>query len=427
MTIPATDPAAGVIIMILLVAVVLIAAISRLRRRRPDMRIGAPIAAAFLVRLLGIVAINSTGIGASLRGGDEITFLSYAEGLATQPFGSSYLPHGIYQLQTVIFALQIKLGFVNESGIRVTQAGIALLGFAFMLAVVYDMGGARAARFAAWLLVIEPSSIFFNTEIHKEALMELAAGVAAFGGSWLWKRLDIRGIAICAIGCAIGIYTRGYAGWFLAAGCVMLVLHAALRNTERKGTSVALIYAVAIAAMIVGPTVLAATSGSNLKTLQASDAANASGAGEAGGDHLALESVDVSSRSAVITGLPTKISELMLQPFPWQLQDSSQAFGAVGTLFAYLIFGLFIRYAWINRGDIFGRAGPLLYPLLFEVVAYSVTVGNAGTGFRYRSHLITLSICAMAVLREAARNRKHASPSPPERKHEPTIAVAGSR
>ena len=46
-----------------------------------------------------------------------------------------------------------------------------------MLAATYDLGGQRAARLAAWCLAFEPSSIFFNTEIHKEALMELAAGL----------------------------------------------------------------------------------------------------------------------------------------------------------------------------------------------------------------------------------------------------------
>jgi hypothetical protein len=65
-----------------------------------------------------------------------------------------------------------------------------------------------------------------------------------------------------------------------------------------------------------------------------------------------------------------------------------------------------IRFAWISRGRIFGRAGPLLYPMLFELVAYSVTVGNAGTGFRYRSHLVTLGICITCVLWAAARERR---------------------
>jgi hypothetical protein len=408
----ATNPAAGVVIAILFVGVVLIFFVRLLTRNRPGFGVvGRALLVAFAIRLLAIVAINATGLGASLRGGDETTFLRWAQTLAAQPLGHGDWPHGIYQLQTVLFALQIKLGFLNESGIRVTQAGIALLAYVLMLAVTYDLGGPRAARLAAWCLAVEPSSIFFNTEIHKEALMELAAALCAFGGVWLWRRLDIRGVLIVALGCLIGIETRSYAGWFLACGCVMLILHASVRNVKRKGTAVAMIYAVVIAAMIAGPTLLAATSGKNLKALQASQAANATGAAEGGagganGSNLALESVDISSRGAVITSLPKKIQELVLEPYPWQLQDTSQAFGALGTVVAYLVIGFLVRFMWIMRGDIFGRAGPLLYPLLFSMIAYSVTVGNAGTGFRYRSHLITLAICAMAVLREAARERR---------------------
>jgi hypothetical protein len=411
---PPSEQAEGVVISVLVVGVILLWTLHRFQRRRPEMLIGSAVLIAFAIRLLAVAGLNATGMGASLRGGDESTFLIDAQVLASTPLGTGFLPHGVFQLHVVLFALEMKLGFLNVTGIRVTQIGIAMLGAMFMTAAAYDLGGPRAARFAAWCLAFEPSSMFFNSEIHKESLMELAAGVAAFGGVWMWKRLDIRGLLICAVGCAIGVETRSYAGWFLACGCVMMVLHAALRNMQRKGIALSLVYAVLIAGMIATPTLLAATSGSNLKRLQASDAANATGAGQGGnggpnGANLALESVDVSSRGAVITSLPLKIRELVLQPYPWQLHDTSQAFGSIGTLFAYAVMVLFIRYAWICRGDVFGRAGPLLYPLLFELIAYSVTVGNAGTGFRYRSHLVTLGICSMAVLREAARERRAAS------------------
>jgi hypothetical protein len=411
MTIQSKDPTAGVLITVLFVAVLLIFVVLKLGRTRPGFTVSRALLVAFAIRLLAIVAINATGLGASLRGGDETTFLDFAQILASQPLGHGDLPHGIYQLQTVLFALQIKLGFMNVSAIRVTQTGISLLAYVFMLAATYDLGGAKAARVAAWCLAFEPSSIFFNTEIHKEALMELAAALAAFGGVWIWKRLDVRGIFICALGCLIGIETRGYAGWFLVCGCVLLLIHASLRNIQRKGVAVALLYTVLIAGALVTPTLLSATSGKNLKALQASQTANATGAaqggtGSANGSNLALESVDVSTRGAVITSLPKKISELLLQPYPWQLKDASEAFGALGTLVAYLVIVLLIRFAWISRGRIFGRAGPLLYPMLFELVAYSVTVGNAGTGFRYRSHLVTLSICITCVLWAAARERR---------------------
>jgi hypothetical protein len=425
----ATNPAAGVLIAILFVAVVLIFIVRLLGRRRPGFSIARALMVAFAVRLLAVVAINATGLGASLRGGDETTFINLAQILAHQPLGHGDWPHGVYQLQTVLFGLQVRLGFINESALRVTQAGISLLAYVFMLAATYDLAGPRATRIAAWCLAFEPSSIFFNTEIHKEPLMELAAGLAAFGGVWIWKRLDVRGVLICGIACLIGIETRGYAGWFLACGCVLMLVHASLRNIQRKGMAVTVLYAAMIAGAIAAPTILSATSGKNLKTLQSSQAQNTSGVdqggtGTANGSNLALESVDISSRGAVISSLPTKITDLLLQPYPWKLQDSSQVFGAFGTLVAYLVLILLFYFGWINRGNLFGRAGPLLYPLLFQLVAYSVTVGNAGTGFRYRSHLVTLGICAACVLGVSARERREVTASEPA---EPELQQSSQR
>jgi hypothetical protein len=405
-----TDPAQGVLLAILAVGVMLLYAVKRLARSRPEFTIGTAILVAYVIRLLAIVAINATGLGSSLRGGDETTFLNLASLLAGQPLGHGDLPHGPYQLQTVVFALEMKLGFLNVSAMRVVQVGIALLGIVLMVAAVNDLAGPKAARFAAWFLAFEPASIFFNSEIHREALLELAAGIVVFGGTWIWRRLDVRGILICALGCLIAIETRSYAGWFMACAVVVIILHASFRNMKRRSRALPLIYAIVIAILIATPTILAATSGKNLRRLQTSQSANATGAGEGTGgansDNLALEQVDFSSRSAVITSLPTKIRELVLEPYPWQLGDSSQMFGAVGTLLVYAVIILLIRYAWISRGHVFERAGPLIYTLLFELVAYSLTVGNAGTGFRYRSHLTTLAIATLAVLRAYAQKAR---------------------
>ena len=69
---------------------------------------------------------------------------------------------------------------------------------------------------------------------------------------------------------------------------------------------------------------------------------------------------------------------------------------------AYALLAFLIVYGWESRGKIFPRAGPVLYPMLFLLVAYSLAAGNAGTGFRYRTHLVTLAIAALAILREQA-------------------------
>ncbi len=413
-TVTASNAAEGLILTVLATGVMLLFALRRLQRSRPAMLIGSAMLAAFTLRLLAIIGVNATGIGASLRGGDEFTFINLAHTLAVQPIGTVDLPHGVYQLMTDMFAMEMKIGFMNATAIRVVQVGVAMLGTLLMTAAAYDLGGPKAARWTAWLLAIEPSSIFFNSGILKEPMMELAAGIVALGGVWFWKRLDIRGILICALGCLIAITTRSYAGWFMACGSIILILHASLRSLRYSSRAVPFIYAIVLAAFIAGPTAYAATAGNNLKILQASQAANAAGIGQGGtggpnGSNLALPPVNYSSRTAILTSLPTKIRELLLEPYPWQLHDANQAFGSVGTLFFYAMLLLFIRYAWLSRGKVFSRAGPLLYPLFFETIAYSLTVGNAGTGFRYRSHLITLGIAAVMVLRQHLLEEREAA------------------
>jgi hypothetical protein len=110
--------------------------------------------------------------------------------------------------------------------------------------------------------------------------------------------------------------------------------------------------------------------------------------------------VDFSSRGAIVRNLPKRIRDVSLKPYPWQLSDTSQRIGAVGKLVAYAVLVLLFRYAWLSRGQILRRAAPVIYPLLFLLVAYSLSAGNAGTGFRYRSHLVTLAIALLVILRE---------------------------
>lgn len=395
----------GVIVVLLVVGYVLWFLIRMLGRSRPELRIGWPLGVGFGLRLLAIAGISATGLQTVLRGGDEATFLSLAHDLAGQPLGHGYFPHGLYQLHVVAFALQLKLGF-TVGALRITQVGIALTGVVLILTAVHDLAGPRAARLAAWVVALEPASIFFNSALHKEPNMELAAGLVVFGGTMLWKRLDLRGILLFVLGGAIAVTTRSYAGWFLVSAAVFVLLHAGLRNMHRPLRALPAVYGFAIVVFLATPAVLTASSNKNLQQLQTSQNANANSTGTgtqgANSDNLKLESVDFSTRGKLLTNLPTRIRDLLLKPYPWQLHDDSQRFGAIGTVVAYAIFLLLIVYLWQSRGQIFARAGPVLYPMLFLLVAYSLAAGNAGTGFRYRTHLVTLAIAAVAILREQA-------------------------
>lgn len=390
----------------LLVVFGLVWVVRLLRRSRSEFNVAMPLTIAVGVRFAAIAGVAATGLASTLRGGDETTFLVNAQTLAGTPWGTGFLPHGPYPLHVVFFAIQMKLLGFGQGPMRIIQVGLAMLGVVLVLAAIYDLAGKRAARLAAWILAFEPGSVFFNSALHKEPNMELAAGLVVFGGTMIWRRLDVRGILICALGGAIAVETRPYAGWFLVAAAVLVLLHAALRGLDRPLKAMPLIYGVAIVAFLATPVLLQVSSKKNLQQLQQSQDANvhAIGTGTSGpnSDNLALEQVNFSTRGAIIQNLPKRIRDVIVKPYPWQLGDNSQRLGAIGTLFAYTVLFFLIRYAWLSRGRILPRAGPILYLLLFLVFAYSLSAGNAGTGFRYRTHLITLAVAAMVILREEA-------------------------
>ena len=396
-----------VLVAVLLSGLVLLWAVKRLQRSRADMSIGLPLTTAFGIRLLAIVGIAATGLQGSLRGGDETTFMDLARFLANSPFGHGFFPHGRYALHVVVFALQIKFGDFTEGAIRVTQVGISMLGVLLLVAAVHDLAGGRASRRLMWILAFEPASIFFNSILHKEPLMLLGTGLVVFGATKVWQRLDYRGVAIMALGGLIAVETRPYAGWFLVSAGVLVILHASLRRLDAPLKAMPLVYAVVIAGFIAAPAIVQVTSHKSLQTLQQSQDANTnpggSGAGGgANGNNLALDKVNFSTRGAVFSNLPKRMLDVIFRPYPWQVANRSQQLGAIGSLFAMAGLALLIGALWRRRGHILADAGPILYPMLFLLMAYSLSAGNAGTGFRYRTHLVTLGFAMMMVLRARA-------------------------
>jgi hypothetical protein len=147
-------------------------------------------------------------------------------------------------------------------------------------------------------------------------------------------------------------------------------------------------------AAISAPTVWEASTDKNLEeNVQASQDANASD-----DSNLRLERVDFSTREAIIVNLPQRISDVLLRPYPWQLNNTSQQLGFLGTLVAFSCFFLLARELMRNRGRIMDRAGPVVYVAFFLLIAYSLSAGNAGTGFRYRTHVVAVALCALVVL-----------------------------
>ena len=396
-----------VVLAVLTVGVCPALALRRLRRTRPELSVGTAVFVGLGVRLAAVAGVGATGLSSSLRGYDEARFVGEARDIAASGFDSGlWLPSESHRLHEIVFAIQIKLADFPEAALRVTQIGIAMLGIVLVLAAVHDLAGPRAATVGSWVLALEPAGIFFNSVLHREPLLVLASGLVVFGGSKIWAKLEFRGIALLGLGCTIAITTRPYAGWFLITGGLLLILHASLRQLGSRGRSVPLVYAVAIVVAMAMPAVLHLTSQNSLEqNLQAPQDANTSANAERGGansNNLSLERVDFSTRSDLLRNLPRRVRDVVLRPYPWQVQNTSQRLGAIGTIVVLVALFLLVRYARRTRGQILAISAPILYPGLALLVAYALSVGNAGTGFRYRTHLVLLGLAVLIVLREHA-------------------------
>lgn len=369
---------------------------------RPGLRIARPVFVALALRLGASFGVSLTSAAQTLRGGDEIGFLNTAHSLANHSvepgIWASTLTSKLY---VWVFAAQFRLFNPPESVLRITQAGIAVTGLVLLAVAVYDLAGGRAALVAAWILALEPANIFFSTLLHKEPLMFFAEGLVAFGGARLWRSGRISSLLPMVLGGLVALATRSYAGWFLVAAAGLIALHASVRHAERQSLrSLALFSGIIVLVATTAPTVWQASSDQELSKLQVSQSANASDQ-----SNLKLEQVDFSTRDALITNLPGRMIGLSLQPYPWQVANASQRLGVFDTFVVIAAIFLLLQAVACNRGQVMARAGPLIYLAFCLLVAYSLSTGNAGTGFRYRTHVVAIVVCLIVVLRERAEAR----------------------
>ncbi len=100
-----------------------------------------------------------------------------------------------------------------------------------------------------------------------------------------------------------------------------------------------------------------------------------------------------------MTNLPIRLREVLFKPYPWQLDNRSQQLGLLGTL--ALLATLMILTAEVRRNGrvALGSAVPILYVAICLLVVYSVSAGNAGTAFRYRTHVVMMLVAAVVVMR----------------------------
>jgi hypothetical protein len=374
-----------------------------LRRTRPALAIGIPVALGLIFKIAATFAVSSSPF-ASIRGPDEEGTLERARTLAEGPLLSG---DGLNALTSQLFvwipAVEVRLLEFSDEALRIVQVGLASTGLLLLAVAVHDLAGPRAAVLASWVLAFEPSTTFFSGLVLKEPLMLLAIGFVCFGAVRYWRDADVGALPLLVTGFAIAVATRPYAGWFLVASAAALVIHSAVRrNKPRPHAPVLLGLAISAVVLLAVPTVVRISSSDSLSRLQASQEANTILSSE----NLALEPVDYSTRTSVLTSLPRRIRDVLIRPYPWQLQNTSQRLGLLGTTIAISILLYLLVLVIRNAGRVMDRAAPLVYPFAFLLAAYALSSGNAGTSFRYRTQLIALGVCIVLVLRASSTRER---------------------
>ncbi len=379
----------------------------RLRRSRPGLDLWKPLLVGGVLRLVVIVMLAANGSLAALRGPDDRNFGAAAGILAKGPlFSHDWLSTSAGQLHVTLAALQFRLLDTTEVfSVRIVQVGLALVGICLLAAAAYDLAAARVARWVAWFAAVEPAGVFFSSFVHKEPEMMLAEGMVAFGAVRVWRLRDRAGFLFMAGGVTIGGLTRPYGGAALGAAALIVTLHAALRPIGRSRARSRRMALASSAVLLVAIGALGAQSGRVVDYLQTSQSANTSDA-----SNLKLEPVDFSSPARIAVNTPRRIRDLLLRPYPWQLANNSQRLAAVGTLVAWVMLALILVTLVRDRSRALGRAPPLAYLAVCVTVGYALSVGNAGTGFRYRTHVLLILAALLGALwagtREAPATRE---------------------
>lgn len=376
--------------------------LSRLERRRPGLAIGRAVLCAAAVRVAAALVLSASPALSVLRGPDEGTFVSAAAGLETHPLWSgTWLTTAVHDLQIATFALQFKVLRSNEVfSLRIVQICFAVAAIALLATAAHDLAGPMAAKIVAWVAAFEPSGVFFSGLLHKEPLEMLGEAIVVYGGVQLWCGRGRRSLVPLAVGCAVAFGPRPYAGAALIVAAALLVVHVGLRRaglSRRAGVALGL---VVVLAGLGGFVALPSATRDLLAHAQLSQNANGADA-----SNLRLPPIDVSTPTAVLRNVPTRVVDLFTRPYPWQVANWSQRFGVLGTLAVCALLVLVALGLALDLGAGLRRLPPLFYPFALLTGAYALSVGNAGTGFRYRTHLVLLLIAVFGVLFAQRRPR----------------------
>lgn len=109
------------------------------------------------------------------------------------------------------------------------------------------------------------------------------------------------------------------------------------------------------------------------------------------------EDIDVSTPAGALAAVPIGFTYLMLAPFPWQAQKTSQILVLPEMFFWWALIPFMIGGLWYTLKNRLIRAMPILVFTFMLTIAYSIFQGNVGMAYRQRTQIQVFLFIFIAV------------------------------
>lgn len=278
------------------------------------------------------------------------------------------------------------------------MAGTAAVFFGWKF--TYLLWGSAAARRAIWVLALFPTLILYSALVLREAFVVMFF-LIGMNGVVIWGRSGrFADIPLPLLGFAGAVFFHG-AFVVCAIAFLMLVVSRSMRRSVRALQRAAL-HPASLALVLLASASLAILVVTEIKipklgTIE--DAVN---------PQRLMSIVNYSARDGaaypdwtrpetpldLVLKAPFRMAYFMFAPFPWDVQKPAHIIGLLdGLLYCILIF-----WIWRNRKNILNDPGAYAALLVFVsvVIAFSMAIGNFGTGLRHRAKFVAVLIALAA-------------------------------
>ncbi len=188
-----------------------------------------PLAVALALRLIAVaIAAAVPSLGHKLTTTDEARFIATTRQLARLPLDShAWVTSLVHSVQVIPWALTYKLfGDCGSFPLRLEQIALSLIAITVVSLLASRLGGRLAGLITAWILAVEPSSVYFAGLLQQESLCTVGEALllCALTDCWLrdhgWRRPLLLGV----VGVALIFGTRSYMAFFAGVAVVLVLV-----------------------------------------------------------------------------------------------------------------------------------------------------------------------------------------------------------